>query len=253
VLEFLVTSKARRRLLRLLWSERAVGSAPDLAVRAGVTSPSAYAELRAMKRIGLATTQRVDGAELYAANLEHPQAEHLLALLAAPTRAPATEATDRELRLQLRDLGAPLAVDGQAPPAESLEAVLADGLELAHRDASVARTLPVCLWKQRDQLRADVLQEEARERGEKQTLGFFLELTSDLSGDPRFRQWAKAVRDERVSRTSDFFYNATSRDAQLLAESRTPRVARRWHFRMNMDEETFRSHFDKFVHEDLSA
>jgi hypothetical protein len=206
-----------------------------------------------MKRLGLAVVERRAGADVYRANDQHPQAAHLRALLASPSVAPQSEPLDRTVRLQLRELGAPLAVSGEAAPAAHPEDVLAQGLRLAHRDPSVAKTLPVCLWLNRDKLDPRRLRKSAQAVGEKQTLGFFLELTSALSGDKRFVDWTEHLRDHRVHRLRDFFDMTGSRDWKALAEKNTPPAARNWNFLMNMDEETFRSHFRKFVNEDVSA
>jgi hypothetical protein len=207
-----------------------------------------------MDRLGLALVERDASTATYRANEDHPQATHLRALLAATNApAPLNEAADQTVRLQLRELGAPLAVNGAAPPHSSREDVLADGLRLAHRDPSVARTFPVCLWVNRDKLDPDRLRERALAVGEKQALGFFLELTTALSGDQRFVAWTRGLRDHRVTRPRPFFDTPGTRQWQALAEQNTPASARNWHFLMNMDEDTFRSHFRKFVNADLPA
>jgi hypothetical protein len=45
-----------------------------------------------------------------------------------------------------------------------------------------------------------------------------------------------------------FLVPAGSKYQSRLAEERTPAVARRWGFRMNMDLDSFRSLFDRFAH-----
>ena len=247
MLGFLVTSKARRRLLQLLWGQDASGSTTDLATRAHVGFASAYRELQAMEGLGLVVTERPGSAEVYRANRAHPLADALGALV-APAPDPAKDDEARELRGQLAALGAPLRHEVVEPLRGSVEETVVRGVRLAHRDADVARTLPVCLYRQRGALDPERLRQFAVRLGEKQALGFFLELTTELSGDRRFVEWMKALRDRRYKVPRNFFYAPVrSRRQHQLAEEKTPRVARRWRLRMNMDLDAFRSTFEKFV------
>lgn len=248
MLEFLVTSKARRRLLDLLWRQDATGSTADLAALARVGFASAHRELRAMQATGLVVVERRDRALVYRANRSHPLADALRAVVAAPMLRPSDDTDARGVRGQLAALGAPLQHEAVEPPSGPVEETVARGVQLAHRDPDVARTLPVCLYRQREVLDPARLRQHAMRLGEKRSLGFFLALTAKLSGDHRFSAWAKLLRDRRCTAPRDFFYAASrSRRQHRLAEERTPPVARRWGWRMNMDLEAFRSTFDKFV------
>jgi hypothetical protein len=245
MLEFLVTSKARRRLLQLLWSQGEQGSASQFAKLARVGFASSYRELRAMQALGLAVSERKEGAEVYRANLSHPLADALRELVVAPARP--AEDSDRHLRGQLKALGAPLQ-ESEENPVGLLEEVVVRGVNLAHRDPDVARTLPVCLYRQRHTLQATQLHHFALQLGEKRSLGFFLELTAVLSGDDRFANWTSTLRDRRCKASLDFFHTASrSRLQREVADLKTSAVARNWGLRMNMDMEAFRSTFDKFV------
>jgi hypothetical protein len=247
VLDYLVTSRVRR-LLDLLWRRDARGSIAHLARLAGVGFASAHRELLAMERHGLVVAAADAGAKGYRANRAHPLARALGQLLAPPPKAAGAEREARRLRGQLAALGAPLHHDAapraDAPPEE----VVVRGVQLAHRDADVARTLPVCLYRQRETLDGEHLRAYARRLGEKRALGFFLDLTAELSGDRRFAAWARPLRDRRCTAPRAFF-DAASRSSRerRLAETRTPRVARRWGWRMNMDVDACRSVFDRFV------
>jgi len=248
VLGYLVTSKARRRLLELLWGQGARGSVTELAKRAGVGFANAYRELHAMKRLGLAVSERKTGAESFRAGAGHPLAAALRALVAAPG-AGTPDGEAEWTRGRLRTLGAPL----PAEPAElggiPLEEVLVRGVALAHRDPAVARALPLCFWKSRDRINPQRLREAARSLGERQAVGFFLELTAELSGDRRLAEWSQLFRDRRRKLAQDLFLApAGARFQSRLAEERAPAVARRWGFRMNMDLESFRTLFDRFAH-----
>jgi len=123
---------------------------------------------------------------------------------------------------------------------------LAEALALARRDSAVARVLPVVFHRLRRRLDFDVLRRMARERGQARVLGFFLELTSELSGNAVLAREARPLAGEarRRRRASQFFklHSATER---RLAELKTPPVARRWGFRMNMSSDSFASMFHK--------
>jgi hypothetical protein len=249
MLDFLVTSPARRRLLLALWQEGASGSTAHLAEYAGVAFASAHRELRAMKKHGLVESERPGAAELFRANFDHPLARALKELLAARPRRFAPVSRDAEaVRARLMALGAPLLGSSAPSPPSDVETALVDGVKLAHRDPAVARSLPVCLWKLRGSLDRDRLVRLARRAGEKRALGFFLELTSQLAGDTRFVDWVKPLRDHRVTTVVDFFDTPGSRGWDSLSELNTPEAARRWGYRMNLDETSFRSLFAKFTH-----
>jgi transcriptional regulator with XRE-family HTH domain len=127
------------------------------------------------------------------------------------------------------------------PPPET---VLADGLKLARESASVARALPLAFWKTRERLDFDRLLKEGERRGQARTLGFFLDLTSRLSGDRAFEGAARKLKVRSLSRPTQFFQPTTARERKL-AELRTPEVARAWGFRMNMEMDSFESMFEK--------
>jgi hypothetical protein len=248
VLEFLVTSKVRRRLLEVLWRESGQGSVTDLARRAGVGFAGAYRELHAMHRFGLVVADRGPGAESFRANRDHPLAAALQALVGPTSETPADTETART-RGGLRALGAPILAEPVEELERPVEEVLVRGVVLAHRDPAVARALPVCIFKVRERLDPARLQEHARRLRERHGVGFFLDLTAELSGDRVFLAWAKPLRDHRRTLTCDFFFvSGASEFQRRLAEERTPDVARRWGFRMNMDVESFRSLFERFVH-----
>jgi hypothetical protein len=248
MLGYLVTSKARRRILKLLWVQNAHGSATELAKRAGVGFANAYRELHAMKRIGLAISERQAGAESFRANTRHPLAAAIRVLVAAPDAATPAEEAERTRGL-LRTLGAPLPAEPISLAESPVEEVLVRGVALAHCDPAVARALPLSFWKSRERIDPQRLLDAARRLGERQGVGFFLELTAQLSGDRRLTAWSRSFGDRRRKVVRDLFLVPVgSKFQNRLAEERTPAVARRWGFRMNMDLESFRSLFDRFAH-----
>ena len=155
--------------------------------------------------------------------------------------------TGMSVRNWLRGIGAPIvqagSTDQLAPP---LEELVAAGLHLTHTDASVARALPIVLWRNRARLRFDELARVARQEGEGATLGLFLDLTSQLTNDPELAKVARSLEDTRSPSTAFFFTAAADTVAgRELAEIRTPAVARRWRFLMNMPFDSFETLFRK--------
>lgn len=243
MLDYLVTSRARRQLLRRLWRDKTRGSVSALARASGVSFAAAHRELEAMKAAGLTVAERDGVATVYRANLDHPQADLLMSLLEAKAVAHGTK--EQRLRGQLRDLGAPLA--GLSPRGRGMppEEVLADALVLAHHSPTVARVLPVVFWRQREQLDYSRLERAATLRDEGQALGFYLELTGQLSGDRRFVRRASALRDRRRTALRPFFSSGRGSFARAAAQEKSPALARRWGFLMNMELESFASAFRK--------
>ncbi len=246
MLDYLVTSRARRQLLRRLWVDRVSGSVSALARMSGVSFAAAHRELEAMKAAGLTVAERDGVATVYRANLPHPQADVLTALLKATPRGHG-DSEEQRLRGRLAALGAPLA--GPAPRNRRLpaEEVLADGLVLAHHSPTVARVLPVALWRQRDKLDYERLERAATLRDERQALGFYLELTGQLGGDRRLVRRARGLRDRRRTALRPFFSGGRGSFARAAAQEKSPALARRWGFLMNMELDSFTTAFRKHV------
>lgn len=244
MLEFLVTSKARRRMLLLLWQERATGSVAELADAAGVGVASAYRELRAMERLGLVTTERRERDLAYSANWQHPRAA-ALQLLVTPASPLPVSAAAKQTRAELAGLGAPVVVDRPRAPRAEVEALLIEGVVLAHRDPALARSLPVAFFRQRDRLDPKRLASLARSRAEKAAVGLFLELTAEVSGERRFAEWAKPLRDRRVHQQRPFFFTEGGALLEKHTSGRSPSLARHWGYRLDLSLEDFQTLFDK--------
>jgi len=233
-----------------LWVEGVGGSVSELARKAGVSFAAAHRELAGMRVEGLAKSERAGTALVYGANPAYREAGLVRRLLKdqVASSAPPPVAGSERVRGWLAAAGAPLLVSrparGRRP---SLEDVLADALGLSHQDATVARVLPVVLWRHRERLDHRRLVRAATRRNERQALGFFLELTGLLGGDPRMASLSEPLRDHRRTRPHSFFTRAQGRMALALAEKRTPALARRWGYLMNMDLDSFASAFRKHV------
>jgi hypothetical protein len=173
-----------------------------------------------------------------------------LGLFVGKLDVPAENAPADPQRVQawLAHVGAPLygstAVNASdVPPPEW---VLAEGLALARDDATLARALPVALYRTRKRLDFSLLRRLARERGQGRTLGFFLDLTAELSGDRSLAREARPLlREARRRVRASQFFKPRSATERRLAELKTPPVARRWGFRMNMSADSFASMFRK--------
>ena len=244
--DYLVTSHARRQLLRRLWGDGASGSVTALARASGVSFAAAHRELEAMKAAGLTVAERDGVATVYRANRAHRQADVLAALLKATVPAHGG-LEEQRLRGRLAALGAPLG--GPAPRKRNLpaEEVLAEGLVLAHHSPTVARVLPVAFWRQRDKLDYELLERAATLRDERQALGFYLELTGKLGGDRRLVRRASGLRDRRRTALRPFFAGGRGSFARAAAQEKSPALARRWGFLMNMELESFATTFRKHV------
>lgn len=249
MLEYLVQGRARRELFRLLWGQGAAGNISDLSRRAEVTFSGAHRELEAMRAAGLARAERTSTELLYRAETGHPQARLLLELAKAPVQARTEGRTnhDDEVRSWLSAVGAPLGSSRLKNPPPDLEEALAEALVLSHRDASVARVLPLVLWRQRGRLDLERLVGEASRRDERSALGYFLELAGELGGDPTLVQKARRLHDRRRTKARPFFTGPLGPHAAAAARRNTPKEALRWGYVMNMGLDSFRAMFEKFV------
>jgi hypothetical protein len=135
----------------------------------------------------------------------------------------------------------------------SVEETLAKGLVMARKSGTVARALPCAFWTSREKLNLQDLLDRSKRLKQSKALGFFLDLTTVVSGRaiPTFEKIANSLRARHaptplLSRPEQFFTPTTKRE-KALAELCTPEVARRWGFRMNMDLECFVSLFRKVM------
>jgi hypothetical protein len=158
------------------------------------------------------------------------------------------EAELRRVRDWLSKYGAPLSHSGtpHAGPLPALDEILLDALRYSHLDATLARALPVFLWRNSSKFNLPSVARKAREAGQGCTLGFFLELTTELTNDDSFSSATAPLRSLRPSQPSYFFQSGDSELERLVARRNTPEAARRWGFLMNMPVDSFRSLFLKF-------
>jgi len=245
LLEFLCPSRTRRALLRVLSSRKQALTVRQLAQKADVTYSNAHAELESMRQLGLVQTEIVGHSVLCSWNAKSNKVQALAPLLRAAEDKNSGQPGDEALYWNLRQMGAPLASAGGKGATLGKEETLAYALELSRRQPEVARIWPVVYARHREELNHQRLAHLAGRLGQKRALGFFLDLTQELLGQKAPRAQNR-LQDARFRKTQDFFVTEHSERSRKLADLRTPKVARRWHFRMDMPLESFRTSFDKF-------
>jgi len=244
MLEYLVTSRARKGLLEALWRDGARGSVSALARAVGVSFASAHEELEAMCAAGLAARERQGARLVYRARREHPDAALLARLLVKREPESAVERVE-QMAEKLAALGAPFVADPRETAGESMEETLAEAVSLAHEDGHLAKVLPYVLWLNRKRMHLERLVAEATRRDERLALGFFLEVAGTLGRAPDLVRASRSLRDRRHRRVKQFFTRATGRYALAVARLKTPSVARRWGYLMNMSLEAVAAVFRK--------
>jgi len=219
MLEYLVASRARRELLLLLWAQGQKGSVSALARRCGLSFTATYRELQAMAAAGLALAERQGAALEYRADRRHPQGKTLLALLTP---------TDQEVKGR----------DEVVVTPSGTEVALVNRLVASHLDRSVALGLPAILWRQREEFNHGRLIREATRRNERQSLGLFLQLAGQLSGDRRLTLRASVLRDRRRTALRPYFAPGVGASgAQSLP------LARRWGYLLDLELGRFAAAF----------
>lgn len=246
MLAMLVTSKVRRLLLELLWRHGTAGTASELAKRGKISFAAAYRELKRLLAFGLVTRTVVDQRDVYQAATEHPDADLLRRLVAAPRTARAPDGpADDTTRRRARTLGAPLALAGEPVPEGQREQAVVDAVQLARRDATLAKVLPIMLWHQRGALDLDRLAARASHANASHVLGFIAAVTAHLSGDRALATWAEGLRDHRA-RGQRAFFELPASSPLRAASTNMPARVRRWGFTQDFHFDEARATFDKF-------
>lgn len=216
----------------------------ELARRADLTPRAVAVEVHKLEEAGLVEIQAFGSAHVVRPNQKNPASGGLSELLRAAREADAGS-SDRNVRRSLAAYGAPLA--GEEPrTALSLSETLVRALKLARRDATVLRVLPVVVAKHANELDWTDLLERAHRANVRSELGMLLDLTAEAAHLPHLRAHTAQLRDGRRKR-SRYFPAVEGTFEKQLAAKRTPAVARRWGFFMNMTEESFREMVSKHV------
>ena len=252
LMDYLVTGRVRLDLLRLLWADGARGTVSELSRGARTSFAAAHKELAAMEAIGLVVASRAGGRAQYAANPSYPEARLLRGLLVkagaahhSNTRSTTRDSDDQAVLAFLSAHGAPWGAGGPVSATPDAETLILQCLALARRDATVARVLPLVLWRLRATLDWDQLVERAKAEGQTHVLGFFLELAGKFGGDKALRSLSRRLRDRRRTRPHLFFQRPHGPEALRAARRNTPAPARRFGFTMNLGLDSFESAFRK--------
>lgn len=116
-----------------------------------------------------------------------------------------------------------------------VEEALVGGLLEARTDPTVLRVLPVVVLKNEARLDWGALHAKARRAKLKAELGMLLDLTASASGHRDLHDRTRGLSDRR-RRVPRYLPEPANVYERRLADRRTPAVARRWGFRMNMSE-----------------
>ena len=236
MLEYLIPSTTRRRLLHTLFVDGEAATVSSLARRADVSTASAYTELQAMHRAGFARHRLTSGQRIYEAANDHPHAETIRSLLAMPvgdSSLPAEDAGAKDdantTRNDLAAIGAKLR--GHRPSVRTstpLEQNLANGVVLAREDAAVARAMPALFARHKAQIDFSTLQRALKELRHKHTGGFLMALAAELTSDRALKRQAQSLRDGRRHRLVEFFSPAARPKA--AKDNYTLPIALDWRF-----------------------
>jgi hypothetical protein len=246
VLKALFPTTARRAVVELVFSGAVTeATMSELARRADLTPRAVAVEVQRLEEAGLVEVQAVGTAHVVRPNARNPATSALSDLVTAARSGASAPAGERNVRRSLAAYGAPLA--GEEPrPSYSLAETLLRGLKAARSDATVLRVLPVVVAKHASELDWKDLTERARRMNLRAELGMLLDLTATVAELPNLRVHAEELSDGRRKRPRYFPFVEGAFERQLAAR-RSPEAARRWHFLMNMTEDSFRETVRKHV------
>ncbi len=120
-------------------------------------------------------------------------------------------------------------------------------VDASRRDPSLARMLPVFLWRVRDQIDLAKLAAGAKKRKSAPALGYFLELTSSLRTWHAVKGVVARLRPFAHPRQPVFFFHKTESNPfeAMVAKDRTPPEALRWGLLTGTPTDSFESYFQK--------
>ena len=256
MLDYLVKSALRRKILKTLWTNQREGNIHELAQLVGVPYSHMYNELKEMYMAGLAHRHRSGNSLIYSANQHYSHAQLLRQLLTLDSLEKPGEPKEHSVQhpeaqnilSHLQYFETPLTGEFSLSTSLTIEETIVKSLELARWYPPIARVLPVVIHRNRKKIDLNLLVMLANKNSQKKALGFFLELTAILSGDHNLKSIAKKCRDRRYKRHEYFFYRqGKNKYFQRLTQKKTPTVAKKWHFLMNIELETFKSVYRKFA------
>lgn len=253
-LDYLVTSKTKRELFRLFVVDGVEGSVTELAQLSGAPYSCVFDELNEMEKHGLVECLGEGRKQLFKSVLSRDQRSSLLGLFSLDSSS--LENSEKEKKLKkdsnvlkshLAHYGAPVLNQYDGELFLSLEETFALGVELSKKDAVLMRSLPVFVWKNRNHLNYDLLLMYSRRYKVKREVGFLLSLTSKLKKNSKLSTESKKFFDRRKTTTESYFSKERTLLQKSLEELRTPKLARKWSFSLNMELSNFKSFLDKHI------
>jgi hypothetical protein len=121
-----------------------------------------------------------------------------------------------------------------------LEQALVQGLGLSHAHPALFRVLPLVLLQHTNTLDWDRLRALAREASVEAELGLLVELTAQAVGRPKLMHAVSALQPPADGPVR-FFHEPHSEFGRELARQRTPPVAKRWGFWLDLSEDSVRA------------
>src|SRR5690606_2382639 len=153
------------------------------------------------------------------------------------------EADDQLVKQTLASMGALLlgVVSARHHPPEL---AILRGLELARRDGTVFRVLPLVLLRSEEELDWSALIAAARDRKVAQELGLLASLAAKLAERPSLALRVAELKGWREPSVR-YYPEVRSTFERKLAEERSPGLARDWGFLVNVSEDSLRSTIQK--------
>src|SRR5258708_24432521 len=148
------------------------------------------------------------------------------------------------VRQALKALGAPLAETDPVVHFAPEEAVVR-AVRLLYADATLLRVLPVVVARRSKAWDWNRFAALATDDSTLRRLGMVVELSGWLAGDSKLRAHARLWRDRLNPGGREYLLSGLA--DRMLADQRTPTVAREWGVLVNMSEETLRAFFGKHV------
>jgi hypothetical protein len=240
----------RGRLLRMILQNRQ-GSTADFARLLKSSYGATHRELQTLLQSGIVTAERFGNLCRFSPNQEHPSfvpLKELLRVVGSGHGSAAKQANSRQLRSRLAALGAPLSTDATAKQPLEAEKTIALAIKSSHGDAELLRVLPHVIQTNCDNLDWETLKQEASTLGERNSLGFILELTYALYRNKQMLEMAKGLRDARYKKRRYYQPHLTHYEAQL-ARKNSIHLAKKWNYWLNMGLDSFEAIKDKYHNE----
>jgi hypothetical protein len=251
LVDYLVTSETRKKLLLLLLTENYKTSIRTFASLIGASYAVTYEELREMERVELVECQKKGRASIYGLNTANEQVALLARLFKVGLKQrEASEIADEDTVVSLARHGAPLVIEKDFSEVLTVEETIALGVKLSKKSGLVFRTLPIVIYRNRENINWPKLRYFSEKYEVKKHLGFLLEMTGAMGKQDSLKRQSRAFWDSRNKKTYPYFDQVLSSNVELqLAELATPKIGRKWCFTMNMSQESLQRYFDKHTGE----